>query len=131
MTALLRPFRPLSIAFGSQHTPTDTPRKRLSELDFEPSSKPALVVTLNAARVSEFINNSRSYTFQVISEDGASYLFQGTSSGDVKDWIDVIGKASQSSAAKRLTYIAPSASTTDLHSPQIPSVPVKKEVEAG
>ena len=131
MTALLRPFRPLSIAFGSQHTPTDTPRKRLSELDFEPSSKPALVVTLNAARVSEFINNSRSYTFQVISEDGASYLFQGTSSGDVKDWIDVIGKASQSSAAKRLTYIAPSASTTDLHSPQVPSVPVKKEVEAG
>ncbi|TIB18890.1 hypothetical protein E3P92_00350 [Wallemia ichthyophaga] len=137
MTALLRPFRPLSIAFGSsQHTPSETPRKRLSELDFEPSNKPALVVTLHAARVSEFVNNARSYTFQIVSEDGANYLFQATSASDVKEWIDVVSRASQSSAAKRLTYIAPNAtSASDLQAQtqqqtQAPAVSGKREPQA-
>ncbi|TIC53455.1 hypothetical protein E3Q04_03187, partial [Wallemia mellicola] len=137
MTALLRPFRPLSIAFGSsQHPPSEAPRKRLSELDFEPSNKPALVITLHAARVSEFVNNARSYTFQIVSEDGANYLFQGTSATDVKEWIEVISRASQTSAAKRLTYIAPNnipASELQAQSQTpapAPSVPAKREPQA-
>ncbi|KAF9262581.1 hypothetical protein L218DRAFT_980441 [Marasmius fiardii PR-910] len=105
MSALFHFIRPISSAFGAE-TPHVPPLKRtVSELDFVPSGKPSLVLSLMDTRVIQFINNERSFTFQLDTEDGGHYILQATSKKDMTKWIDTITRVSNIAAKRRLTYL--------------------------
>lgn len=108
MSTLYKIMRPISTAFssdslfdggrGSRRTP--------AELDFEAGGTPALVLSLVDARVSAFVNNQRSFTFFLDTEDGGRFLFQAMSKVDMNKWMSAINSTAQSSVLKRRTYIA-------------------------
>jgi hypothetical protein len=103
MSAFFRVVRPLSTAFSSDrlHAPGDAIRRTPSELDFVPTTKPNLVLSLNDATVAWYMNEERSFTFQLITEDGGRWLLQAQSSADLDAWMDAISRVSR----KRLTYM--------------------------
>ena len=82
-------------------------RKTAAELDFEvPSaSKAALVLSLVDAQVTTFINNERSFTFQVDTEDDGHYLLQAQSRSDMKAWTQAMSTAVKAYAQRRKTYV--------------------------
>lgn len=108
MSALFSLMRPISTAFSSDSNSVSV-RRSPSELDFTPSHKPAFVLSLVDAHVAAFINNEKSYTFQVDTEDGGHYLFQALNKSDLNLWIKAISTAVQSYAQRRLTYIGDSS----------------------
>lgn len=97
-------MRPISSAFtDSMHT---TALKRSpAELDFSPSGKPSLVLSVVDARVAQFINNERSFTFQLDTEDGGHYLLQAISKQEMVRWIEQINRVAKLAAKRRLTYL--------------------------
>ncbi|KAL4249617.1 hypothetical protein ABKN59_006179 [Abortiporus biennis] len=104
-SAFFQLMRPISSAFISE-TPTSTGIKRTpAELDFTPGHKPALVLNVSDARVSQFINNERSFTFQLDTEDGGHYLLQALDKNEMKKWMDTIERVSKNAAKRRLTYL--------------------------
>ncbi|EJD07051.1 uncharacterized protein FOMMEDRAFT_118141 [Fomitiporia mediterranea MF3/22] len=107
MSALFSLMRPISTAFTSESSVM--PKRSAAELDFMPTQKPALALSLVDAHVSAFINNERSFTFQIDTEDGGHYLLQGLSKSDMNAWMQTIGTAIKSHAQRRLTYIATSS----------------------
>ncbi|EJD46910.1 hypothetical protein AURDEDRAFT_123741 [Auricularia subglabra TFB-10046 SS5] len=108
MSALYKIMRPISTAFSSDNLFDGGRglRRTPGELDFEPSGNPALVLSLVDARVSAFVNNQRSFTFFLDTEDGGRFLFQAMSKLDMNKWMAAINKTAQSAGRKRLTYIA-------------------------
>ncbi|THH29042.1 hypothetical protein EUX98_g5142 [Antrodiella citrinella] len=104
-SAFLHFMRPISSAFTSESTPMNAPKRTPAELDFAPVHKPSLVLNVVDVRVSQFINNERSYTFQIDTEDGGHYLLQALDKADMKRWMDTIDKVSKSAAKRRLTYL--------------------------
>lgn len=104
-SAFLHFMRPISSAFTSDTTPSPTIKRTPAELDFPPVHKPSSVLNVVDARVSQFINNERSFTFQIDTEDGGHYLFQALDKADMKKWMDTIEKVSKSAAKRRLTYL--------------------------
>ncbi|TFY81474.1 hypothetical protein EWM64_g2531, partial [Hericium alpestre] len=98
-------MRPISNAFALDSVEISTVRRTAAELDFVPSGKPALVLSVVDARVSQFINYTRSYTFQLDTEDGGHYLLQAASRPEMMKWIQTIDRVSKTAAKRRLTYL--------------------------
>ncbi|KIJ66150.1 hypothetical protein HYDPIDRAFT_187160 [Hydnomerulius pinastri MD-312] len=103
-SAFFQLMRPISSAF-TDNTHGLATRRSPAELDFTPSGKPSLVLSVVDAKVSQFINNERSYTFQLDTEDGGHYLLQAISRQEMSRWIDNINKVSKIAAKRRLTYL--------------------------
>jgi hypothetical protein len=97
-------MRPISSAFSSDSMTGSAP-KTIEELDFAPSGKPTLVMTVADAQTIKFINNERSFTFQVDTEDGGHYLFQAPNAKEMAKWLSSIGHISHEAAQRRLTWI--------------------------
>jgi hypothetical protein len=113
MSAFLNFMRPISSAFGaadiiSPSLSGSVAKKTPAELDFTPSGKPAFVLSILDARVAQFINNERSYMFQLETEDGGHYLLQAASRREMGRWLEVIAKVTQGVAQRRLTYLGSS-----------------------
>ncbi|CAL1711692.1 unnamed protein product [Somion occarium] len=104
-SAFLQFMRPISSAFISETATYTGPKRTPEELDFTPSGKPSHVLNVVDARVSQFINSERSFTFQVDTEDGGHYLLQAMDKGDMKKWMDTIDRVSKTAAQRRLTYL--------------------------
>ncbi|KAJ7658894.1 hypothetical protein B0H17DRAFT_1213103 [Mycena rosella] len=105
MSAFLHFMRPISSAFGNESVHTPGLKRTAEELDFVPSGKPSLVVSLVEARVAQFINNDRSFIFQLDTEDGGHYLLQAVNKREMTKWVDTINRVTQTAAKRRLTYI--------------------------
>ena len=108
-SAFFQLMRPISSAFTSDTlsvggSPGKTPRTP-AELDFPPSNKPSLVLSVAGARIAQFINNERSFTFQIDSEDGGHYLLQAVSQQEMMRWIETIERVAKTTAKRRLTYL--------------------------
>jgi len=104
-SAFFHLMRPLSSAFSS----TDNlyiQRRTAKALEFEPTSKPSLVISLAGATVTPYINNVRLYTFHLTTEDGGQYLLQSSTRSTLDSWITAISQTAKAYTAKRLTYIA-------------------------
>jgi hypothetical protein len=105
MSALLSLMRPISTAFSSDSYNSMTHRRSPADLDFVPTGKPALVLSLVDARIVAFINNERSFTFQLDTEDGGHYLLQATSKQEMNLWMSTIISTVKNHAQRRLTYL--------------------------
>ena len=106
--------RPMSIVTGAPHIirGEPSPGRSVSQLDFEPVSKPALVVSLVGARAQVLPSPQRSYTFTILTDDGAAPLMvQASTIREANDWISAINRVGTNSAAKRSTFLATSAAT--------------------
>ena len=103
-SAFFQLMRPISSAF-SDSTHATALKRSPAELDFIPSGKPSLVLSVVDARVSQFINNERSFTFQLDTEDGGHYLLQAVSKQDMVRWMEQINRVSKLAAKRRLTYL--------------------------
>ncbi|KAF9476860.1 hypothetical protein BDN70DRAFT_811544 [Pholiota conissans] len=125
MSAFLNFMRPISSAFVSD-TPQHVGLKRTpSKLDFSSTGKPALVLSVMDAQVTKFINNERSYTFQLDTEDGGHYLLQAINKREMTKWLETISRVTRMAAKRRLTYLgnSPKPQIADhIHShPIVPS----------
>jgi hypothetical protein len=98
-------MRPISNAFALDYIDVNTTRRTAGELDFMPTHKPALVLSVVDARISYFINYERSYTFQLDTEDGGHYLLQTATKAEMTKWIRTIDHVSKTAAKRRLTYL--------------------------
>ncbi|ESK91434.1 rho gtpase activating protein 22 [Moniliophthora roreri MCA 2997] len=105
MSALFHFIRPISSAFGADTPHPPVLKRTVSELDFAPSGKPTLVLSLMDSRVAQFINNVRSFTFQLDTEDGGHYLLQALNKRDMNKWIETITRISNIATKRRLTYL--------------------------
>jgi hypothetical protein len=119
--AFFQLMRPISTAFiADSHSPTV--KRTAKELDFVPTGKPALVLDLVDAKVAQFVNNERSFAFQLDTEDGGHYLLQAIDKRDMMKWMDVIKRTSQDGAKRRLTYLgqSPKPELSDhIHNPSV------------
>jgi hypothetical protein len=131
-SAFFHLMRPLSSAFSStDNLYTTTQRRTAAELDFQPTGKPTLVISLVGATVSAFINNVRLYTFYLTTEDGGRYLLQAATRSALASWLTSISQTAKSSTAKRLTYIANSPKPQLSDHLQIPSQTAARHPTAG
>ncbi|PFH48907.1 hypothetical protein AMATHDRAFT_5377 [Amanita thiersii Skay4041] len=115
MSAFLNFMRPLSSAFGADafHQLSSSSavgassglKRTASELDFKSTGKPTLVLSLMDAHVAQFINNERSYTFKLDTEDGGHYLLQGLNRKEMVKWLEVIARVAKMATKRRLTYL--------------------------
>ncbi|KAF8883269.1 hypothetical protein BD779DRAFT_1674611 [Infundibulicybe gibba] len=80
-------------------------KKTASELDFTPSGKPSLVLSLVDAQIAQFINNERSFLFQLDTEDGGHYLLQAMNKRDMTKWMETVKRVAKMAAKRRLTYL--------------------------
>ena len=76
-------MRPILRAFVSDTTLSMGLRRTSSKLDFASSGKPVLVLSVMDPQVAQIINNERSCTFQLDTEDGGHYLLRATSKCDI------------------------------------------------
>jgi hypothetical protein len=107
-SAFMQFMRPISSAFTSDTLNFSGVKRSPSELDFVPTGKPSLVLNLVDARVVQFINNERSFTFQLDTEDGGHYLLQAIDRKDMLKWMETISRVSNIVAKRRLTYLGDS-----------------------
>ncbi|KAG6864408.1 hypothetical protein C0991_009715, partial [Blastosporella zonata] len=122
MSALFHFMRPISSAFGADIPSSPGIKKTAAELDFAPSGKPTLVLSLVDARIAQFINNERPFTFQLDTEDGGHYLLQAMNKRDMMKWIETISRVATMAAKRRLTYLGPKPKLADhIHSHIVPS----------
>lgn len=103
-SAFFQLMRPISSAF-TDNTHSFATKKTPAELDFMPSGKPSLVLSVVDAKVTQVVNNERSYVFQLDTEDGGHYLLQAISKPEMVRWMDQINKVSKTAAKRRLTYL--------------------------
>ena len=104
-SAFFQLMRPISSAFTSETMAGPGVRRTPAELDFAPSSKPALALSVVNAHVAAFVNNERSFVFQIDSEDGGHYLLQAASQQEMRKWIETIERVAKMTAKRRLTYL--------------------------
>ncbi len=115
MSAFLNFMRPISSAFGADLLVSSNSgaKKTAAELDFPPTSKPSLVLSVMDAQVAQFINNERSFTFQLDTEDGGHYILQAVNKREMNKWLDTINKVTSTAAKRRLTYLGPKPQIQD------------------
>ncbi|TFY55136.1 hypothetical protein EVJ58_g8436 [Rhodofomes roseus] len=104
-SAFFQFMRPISSAFTSDTLSAGVVKRTPAELDFTPTNKPSLVLSVVDARVAQFVNNERSFTFQLDTEDGGQYLLQATGKLEMKKWMDTFQHVSAMAAKRRLTYL--------------------------
>lgn len=102
MSVLMQFMRPISTAFTTDGPPAV--KRTPEELDFIPTNKPAHVLSLVDVHIAQFINNERSFIFQLNTDDGGHYLLQAMNKRDMLNWIDIINRISNDAAKRRLTY---------------------------
>lgn len=107
MSAFLNFMRPISSAFVSDSYQPTGLKRTPSQLDFTPSGKPSLVLSIMDAEVARFINNERSYTFQVDTEDGGHYLLQAQNKREMNKWLETISRVTKIAETRRRTYLGP------------------------
>jgi len=112
-SAFFQFMRPISSAFTSETTIPSGPKRTAEELDFVPTGKPALVLSLADCRVAQFINNERSFTFQLDTEDGGHYLLQATGKKEMTKWMNKISHVAKTAARRRLTYLGSNANLAE------------------
>jgi hypothetical protein len=108
--------RPMSIVTGASPVARGelSPGRTAAQLDFEPTSKPSLVLSIVGATAAPLGSQQRSYTFSVLCDDGAApMLIQAATNSDALEWIAAINRIGESAAAKRSTFLA-TASLPDL-----------------
>ena len=105
MSAFLSFMRPISSAFGAEIPQPPGLKRTPSELDFPSTSKPSLVLSVMDAQVAQFINNERSYTFQLDTDDGGHYLLQAMTKREMNKWLETISRVTKMAAKRRLTYL--------------------------
>ena len=105
MSAFLNFMRPLSSAFGTDSFQTPGLKRTASELDFKTTGKPAQVLSLMDAHVAPFVNNERSYTFKLDTEDGGHYILQAMGKRELGKWLETINRVARSATKRRLTYL--------------------------
>jgi hypothetical protein len=105
MSSFLNFMRPISSAFVSESPNTVNLKRTASKLDFTTSGKPSLVLSVLDAQVAQFINNERSYTFQLDTEDGGHYLLQAANKREMMKWLETISRITKMAAKRRLTYL--------------------------
>ncbi|KAF4620517.1 hypothetical protein D9613_001123 [Agrocybe pediades] len=105
MSAFLNFMRPISSAFVSDSPQQLTLRRTPSQLDFACTGKPSLVISILDAQVAQFINNERSYIFQLDTEDGGHYLLQAINKREMLKWLETISRVTKNAAKRRLTYL--------------------------
>ena len=105
MSAFLSFMRPISSAFGAEMPQPLVLKRTPSELDFPSTSKPSLVLSVMDAQVAQFINNERSYTFQLDTDDGGHYLLQAMTKREMNKWLETISRVTKMAAKRRLTYL--------------------------
>lgn len=114
MSAFLSFMRPISSAFGADLSVSGGGgKKTLEELDFPTSGKPSLVLSIMDAKVAQFINNERSFTFQLDTEDGGHYILQAASKKEMNRWLEIINQVTSMAAKRRLTYLGPKPQIQD------------------
>lgn len=114
MSAFLNFMRPISSAFGADLSVSNGGVKRTpEELDFPTTGKPSLVLSVMDAKVAQFINNERSFTFQLDTEDGGQYILQAMGKKDMTKWLETINKVTSTVAKRRLTYLGPKPQIQD------------------
>lgn len=113
MSAFLSFMRPISSAFGAELSITSGVKKTAEELDFPTSGKPSLVLSIMDAKVAQFINNERSFTFQLKTEDGGNYILQAVNKKEMNKWLETINKVTSTAAKRRLTYLGPKPQLQD------------------
>ena len=105
MSVFLSFMRPISSAFGAEIPQPLVLKRTPSELDFPSTSKPSLVLSVMDAQVAQFVNNERSYTFQLDTDDGGHYLLQAMTKREMNKWLDTISRVTRMAAKRRLTYL--------------------------
>ena len=105
MSAFLNFMRPLSSAFGTDAFQSPGMKRTASELDFRTTGKPAQVLSLMDAHVAQFVNNERSYTFKLDTEDGGHYILQAMGKREFGKWLETISRVAKSATKRRLTYL--------------------------
>lgn len=108
-SAFLQFMRPISSAFSSDSVVTAGTKRTPTELDFTPAGKPILVLSVAEARIAHFINNERSFTFVLDTEDGGHYLLQALDKKEMMKWITKVNHVSKVAAKRRLTYLGNNA----------------------
>jgi hypothetical protein len=109
MSAFLSFMRPISSAFGADLSISSGGgvKRTAAELDFQTGGKPSLVLSVMDAKVAQFINNERSFTFQLDTEDGGHYILQALNKKEMNKWLDTINQVTSTAAKRRLTYMGP------------------------
>lgn len=105
VSAFLNFMRPISSAFGADISQPLAMKRTPAELDFPTNTKPSLVLSVLDAQVAQFINNERSYTFQLDTEDGGHYLLQAINKREMLKWLENISRVTKMAAKRRLTYL--------------------------
>jgi len=105
-SAFMQFMRPISSAFTSDPAIPSSPRTA-SELDFVCAGKPTTVLSLMEAKVTQVINNERSFVFRIDTEDGGHYVLQAINRKEMGKWLETIVKVSNMAAKRRLTYLGP------------------------
>lgn len=115
MSAFLNFMRPISSAFGADLLISSNAgvKKTAAELDFPTTGKPSLVLSVMDAKVAQFINNERSFTFQLDTEDGGHYILQAINKREMNKWLETINKVTSTAAKRRLTYLGPKPQIQD------------------
>jgi hypothetical protein len=105
MSAFLNFMRPLSSAFGTDAFQSHSLKRTASELDFKSTGKPTQVLSLMDAHVTQFVNNERSYTFKLDTEDGGHYILQAMNKRELMKCLETIGRIAKIATKRRLTYL--------------------------
>jgi hypothetical protein len=102
VTAAIKHFysRPLSSATVLDHNDART----ASELDFDTSAKPFMVIPLPLA--SDFDNAQRSFLFTLATEDGLVHVMQAATEDDRSMWVSAVNKATVHALEQRRTFMS-------------------------
>ncbi|KAI0036125.1 hypothetical protein K488DRAFT_41770 [Vararia minispora EC-137] len=96
-------IRPISSAFSLDSVPAVA--VSAAELDFTPSGKPALSLSVADAHVAPFGGAERAYAFRLDTEDGGHYLLQAPTRAEMNKWIQTLRHVAKAAAQRRLTYL--------------------------
>ncbi|KAJ7873656.1 Rho GTPase activation protein [Mycena olivaceomarginata] len=105
MSAFLHFMRPISSAFGNESVHPPATKRTAEELDFAPSGKPSLVVSLVEARVAQFINNDPLLRLSAGHRGWWALPAQAVNKRELGKWVDTINRVTQTAAKHRLTYL--------------------------
>lgn len=101
MTAIFRSVRPISTLPGADPSTISSPTVPSPEAmknlnDWNPATKPYLVLALSGVEVHPVDNSQRSFVFELSTEDGQRSLFQAKSQEEMQKWIkELVGSGTQ------------------------------------
>jgi hypothetical protein len=111
MTSLFGFSRPMSapVVATSIVPAMPSPHALKALKEWKPQSKPYLVLTLSGVEVNPYDNATRSYVFEVCTEDGQRSLFQAPSRDEMELWLNQLKRSGTHIAFRRATFLAQTA----------------------